>query len=304
MEGAFFCNSGTEANEAAIKLARLHGARRGIEAPRVAVVDGAFHGRTLASLAATASAKAQAGFAPLPTGFDRVPFGDIPALEHLVTRSRDIAAVLVEPIQGEGGVRPAPDGYLESLRSLCDDQGILLMLDEIQCGMGRSGRWFAHQHAGIKPDVMTLAKALANGVPIGACLARGEAAELFAPGSHGSTFGGNPLACTAALAVLNAIEKEGLCERAAVLGERILGGLRSRLGALPQVREIRGIGLMIGIELDRPCAALVQTALSKRLLLNVTAETVVRLLPPLILTDEEADRITKETAALITDFLN
>lgn len=302
MDGVFFCNSGAEANETAIKLARLHGARLGIAAPCVVVMEDAFHGRTLATLAATGNAKAQAGFEPLPAGFIRVPYGDEEALRRLED-DRGIAAVLVEPVQGEGGIRVAPAGYLKALRALCDERGWLLMLDEIQTGMGRSGRWFAHQHESIEPDVMTLAKGLGNGVPIGACLARGKAAELFAPGSHGSTFGGNPLACSASLAVVETIARYELVARAGRLGGQLRDDLHERLGHLDGVREIRGTGLMLGIELDRPCAALVEQALSRGLLINVTAETVVRLLPPLVLSDEEAERLVDEVASLITGFL-
>ncbi len=304
MDAAFFANSGAEANEAAIKLARLWGHRRGIEHPTILVMEGSFHGRTLATLTATGNRKVQAGFEPLVHGFLRVPYGDLAAMEAIAQNAPDVVAVMVEPVQGEGGVRiPHPD-YLTGIRSLCDQRGWLMMLDEVQSGMGRTGRWFGWQHSGAAPDVMTLAKALGNGVPIGACLARGEAAAVFQPGSHGSTFGGNPLACRAGLAVLDTLETERLVDRSRALGERIIRGLRERLASLPGVVDVRGLGLMIGIELDRPCGQLVLRALEReRLLINVTAERVVRLLPPLILADHEADRVVDAVSRLVADFL-
>jgi acetylornithine aminotransferase len=302
MQRVFFCNSGAEANEAAIKLARLHAFRRGVTEPIIVVMESAFHGRTLATLAATGNTRAQAGFGPLPSGFLRIPFGDISMLRAL-RRKRSIVAVMLEPVQGEGGVRIPPAGYLHQVRDICTRKNWLMILDEIQCGMGRSGRWFAHQHEGITPDVMTLAKGLGGGFPIGACLARGEAAELFAPGSHGSTFGGNPLACRAAQAVVDVIAGDDLCARATVLGERILVRLREGLSGVDGVVEIRGKGLMIGIELNRPCAELVQLALGKQLLINVTAERVIRLLPPLILKDSEADLLVATVVELVKQFL-
>lgn len=303
MDRVFFANSGAEANEAAIKLARLHGHRKGIERPAILVMETSFHGRTLATLSATGNRKAQAGFEPLVEGFLRVPYGDVESLHAVAQRSQDIVAVLVEPVQGEGGIHiPAPD-YLNRIRALCDAHGWLLMLDEIQTGMGRGGRLFAHQHNGIQPDVMTLAKGLGNGVPIGACLARGAAAEVFGPGSHGSTFGGNPLACRAALAVLEVLERDNLVERAAHLGTWLLNALRARLGGCPGVREVRGLGLLLGIELDRPCGELVARALAAGLLINVTAERVIRLLPPLIMSDAEADHLVALLGDLVEDFL-
>jgi acetylornithine aminotransferase len=303
MQRVFFCNSGAEANEAAIKLARLHAHNRGIDEPIIVVMESAFHGRTLATLAATGNTKAQAGFGPLPSGFLRVPYGDINMLRAL-RRKRSIAAVMLEPVQGEGGVRIPPAGYLQQVRDICTRKNWLMILDEIQSGMGRSGRWFAHQHEGITPDVMTLAKGLGGGFPIGACLARGAAAELFAPGSHGSTFGGNPLACRAAQAVVETIAADDLCARAAALGERIQAGLREGLAGVEGVVEIRGKGLMIGVELNRPCGALVKQALDKHLLINVTAERVIRLLPPLILKDSEADLIVAIVVELVKQFLS
>ncbi|HUF22350.1 MAG TPA: acetylornithine transaminase [Burkholderiales bacterium] len=303
MDRVFFCNSGCEANEAAIKLARLHGHQRDIESPVIVVMEKAFHGRTMATLSATGSRKVQAGFEPLLSGFVRVPYNDLAALNQVRAANPNIVAVLVEPIQGEGGVNLPDDGYLAALREVCDRNDWLLMLDEVQSGMGRTGKWFAFQHSGIQPDVMTLAKGLANGFPIGACLARGAAAETFRPGSHGSTFGGNPLACLAARTTLQIIEEDGLLARAHALGEQIRNGLRERLGALPGVRDIRGKGLMIGIELDRPCGELVQKALEAGLLINVTADTVVRLLPPLVLDDSEAKLLIDGVGGLIRGFI-
>ena len=303
MDRAFFCNSGAEANEAAIKLARLHGHKKGIDNPAIVVAENSFHGRTLATLSATGNRKAQAGFEPLVKGFLRVPYDDPEALETVAKNNRDVAAVLIEPVQGEGGIRvPDPD-YLEVVRGLCDAHGWLLMLDEVQTGMGRTGALFAYQHTSAVPDVVTLAKGLANGVPVGACLARGEAAELFQPGSHASTFGGNPLACAASLAVLDTLVEEQLMDRAGALGRRLRDGLTGALDGVDGVREIRGRGLMIGIELDRPCGELVAAALEEGLLINVTAESVVRLLPPLVLADEEADWLVEKLTGLIRDFL-
>ena len=304
MERVFFANSGAEANEAAIKLARLHGRRREIRNPAIVVMENSFHGRTLATLSATGNRKVQAGFEPLVQGFVRVPFDDLQALEAVAENQPDVVAVLVEPIQGEGGIRIPSDDYLAGIRALCDRQGWLMMLDEIQTGMGRSGRYFAFQHGEAVPDVMTLAKGLGNGVPIGACLARGEAATLFAPGHHGSTFGGNPLACRAGLVVCDTLRSADLPARAALLGEKLLDDLNAALGDLEAVQEIRGRGLMIGIELDRPCGELVGMALEAGLLINVTAERVIRLLPPLILSDAEAERLVEILARLVRDFLD
>ncbi|MFP4063024.1 MAG: aspartate aminotransferase family protein [Halochromatium sp.] len=304
MERVFFGNSGAEANEAAIKLARLHAHRRGIQNPAILVMENAFHGRTLATLTATGNRKAQAGFEPLVQGFVRVPYNAIDAVETAAENRPNIVAVLVEPIQGEGGILIPDEDYLQRLRLLCDHHDWLLMIDEIQTGMGRTGRLFAHQWSGVKPDVMTLAKGLANGVPIGACLASGAAAEVLGPGSHGSTFGGNPLACRAALSVLDTLERQHLPERAAVLGDRLIDGLRTRLNGVAGVVDIRGRGLMIGLELDRPCAELVARALEQGFLINVTAGSVVRLLPPLILDDEQATQIVEAVSELILTFLN
>jgi acetylornithine/N-succinyldiaminopimelate aminotransferase len=303
LERAFFCNSGAEANEAAIKLARLHGHKKAIQAPQIIVTEGSFHGRTLATLSATGNRKVQAGFEPLVQGFVRVPYNDLEAMRQVAANSNSIAAVLVEPIQGEGGIQVPDADYLTGIRQLCDEQGWLMMLDEIQTGMARTGHWFAFQHSGVLPDVMTLAKGLGNGVPVGACLARGEAAELFKPGNHGSTFGGNPLAMSAGLAVLDSIEQEGLIARALALGERMQAGLQKNLEGVAGVVAIRAKGLMLAIELDRPCAALVGVALQQGLLINVTAERVIRLLPPLIISDAQADEIVTKVSSLAREFL-
>ncbi len=302
MDNAFFCNSGCEANEAAIKLARLFGHQKGIESPAIIVMENAFHGRTIATLSATGSRKVQAGFEPLLTGFVRVPYNDLPALEQ-VAANPNIVAVLVEPVQGESGVQVPEDGY-PRLRRICDEKGWLLMLDEVQTGMARTGKWFAHQHLGVKPDVMSLAKGLGNGFPIGACLARGAAARVFTPGKHGSTFGGNPLGCVSALTTLSIIEDEGLVERAGKIGQKIREEIAKNLAGTPGVKEIRGKGLMIGIELDRPCGDLVVRGFDAGLLINVTADTVVRLLPPLNLKDAEVNTLIESVAALIKSFLN
>jgi acetylornithine aminotransferase len=303
MDKVFFCNSGAEANEAAIKLARLYGHQAGINLPKIIVMSGSFHGRTLAALSATANAKAQAGFEPLVEGFIRVPYNDMDAVEAAAQTHPDIVAILVEPIQGEGGINIPASDYLPRLRQICDQHNWLLMLDEVQSGTGRSGEWFAFQHHDLHPDVMNLAKGLGNGIPIGACLARGKAANVLGPGKHGSTFGGNPFASNAAMAVLRIIEEENLLENARKQGEHLLAGLQKKLQALPGVREIRGMGLLIGIELDRPCGELVKLALAQQLLINVTAEKVVRLLPPLILSTSEADEIISKLSALISSFL-
>ena len=302
MERVFFGNSGAEANEAAIKLARLWGSGKGIKAPAIVVMENSFHGRTLATLSATGNRKVQAGFEPLVQGFLRVPYGDLEALRALAERP-EVVAVMLEPIQGEGGVNVPPPDFLPGVRELCDQQGWLMILDEIQTGMGRTGRPFAYQHYDFKPDVMTVAKALGNGVPIGACLARGQAAELFAPGHHGSTFGGNPLASAVALAVCETLKEQRLWQTAEARGQHIIDGLRTRLGELPGVVDIRGRGLMIGIQLDRPCGELVGKALDQGLLINVTAGDVVRLLPPLVFTNEQADQLVSQLGSLIGDFL-
>ena len=303
MDSVFFCNSGCEANEAAIKLARLYGHGKGIESPAIVVMDKAFHGRTLATLSATGNRKVQAGFEPLVTGFVRVPFNNIEAVRQVAARDRSVVAVLVEPIQGEGGINISAMQYLRDLREICDRQAWLLMVDEVQCGLGRTGKWFVYQHAGIHPDVMLLAKGLASGIPIGACLARGAAAQVFKPGTHGSTFGGNPLACAAALATLDAIEEEGLMKNAERVGALLIAGLREGLAGTAGVKEIRGHGLMIGVELDRPCGDLVGRALEAGLLINVTMENVIRLLPPLVMSEPEARRVLDILVPLVREFL-
>jgi acetylornithine aminotransferase len=303
MDSVFFCNSGCEANEAAIKLARLHGHGKGVDVPAIVVMDKAFHGRTLATLSATGNKKVQAGFEPLVPGFVRVPLNDIDAVRRVARDDNSVVAVLVEPIQGEGGINLTTMQYLRELREVCDRQGWLLMVDEVQCGLGRTGKWFVYQHAGIEPDVVLLAKGLASGVPIGACLARGAAASVFKPGTHGSTFGGNPLACTAALTTLQAIEDERLMENAARVGGVLLAGLREGLAGRPGVVEVRGHGLMIGVELDRPCGDLVGQALAAGLLINVTMDNVVRLLPPLVMSEAEARQVLAILVPLVREFL-
>ncbi|HMC12983.1 MAG TPA: aspartate aminotransferase family protein [Gallionellaceae bacterium] len=303
MDEVFVCNSGCEANEAAIKLARMYGHNKGIELPNIIVMEKAFHGRTLATLSATGNRKVQAGFEPLVPGFVRVPYNDMDAIRQVAEHNRNVVAVLVEPIQGEGGIRTLDIHYLEQLRQLCDQQGWLLMLDEVQCGIGRTGKWFAFQHTGILPDVMTLAKGLGSGVPVGACLAAGKAAGTFKPGNHGSTFGGNPLASTAALTTLNIMEQDKLLAHAASIGNFLLNGFRERLGQVAGVASFRGQGLMIGIELDKPCGDLVQLALAQGLLINVTADTVIRLLPPLVFTQTEAQQLLEVLCPLVTNFL-
>ena len=304
MERAFFSNSGAEANEAAIKLACLHGHDKRIQNPVIVVMEGSFHGRTLATLSATGNRKVQAGFEPLVQGFVRAPYNDLEAVATIARNNNDVAAVMVEPITGEGGIAIPDEDYLEGLRQICDEHGWLLILDEIQTGMGRTGKLFAYQHSQIQPDIMTLAKGLGNGVPIGACLAQGKAAELFKPGHHGSTYGGNPLVCSAALAVLDTLENEQLTERAAQLGTQMFDNLKTALADQQGVVEIRGCGLMLAIELDRPCTELMQQALDIGLLINVTAGQVVRLLPPLILNDAEAEQVVDGVSQLIMNFLD
>jgi len=303
MDNVFFSNSGAEANEAAIKLARLYGHSKNIDQPAVIVMEGSFHGRTMATLTATGNRKIHAGFEPLVQGFVRAPYNDIEAIKNIAKNNSNVVAVLVEPITGEGGIKIPADNYLNQIRDICDENNWLMMLDEIQTGICRTGKWFAHQHNGITPDVMTLAKALGNGVPIGACLAKGEAAKLFQPGHHGSTYGGNPLVTSAALAVIETCEKDNLAERAARLNEKILSGFKEQLKDLDAVVEIRGKGLMIGIQLDRPCAELVKAGLDAGILINVAAGDVVRLLPPLIISDKQADQIVTMVSKLIREFV-
>jgi acetylornithine aminotransferase len=303
MAEVFFSNSGCEANEAAIKLARMYGHGKGIEVPNIIVMEKSFHGRTLATLSATGNRKVQAGFEPLVKGFVRVPYDDLAAIEQAAAHNPNIVAVLVEPIQGEGGIRTPAPAYLQGLRKICDQHGWLLMLDEVQSGIGRTGKWFAHQHTGILPDVMTLAKGLGSGVPVGACLTAGAAVGTFKPGNHGSTFGGNPLACTAGLTTLNLVEQHELLAHARAMGNFLREGFARRLGTLTGVKEIRGQGLMLGIELDKPCGALVKTALENGLLINVTADSVIRLLPPLIISRDEVQHLLDTLSPLVEAFL-
>jgi acetylornithine/N-succinyldiaminopimelate aminotransferase len=302
MDEVFFCNSGCEANEAAIKLARFYGHQKGITNPSIIVMEKAFHGRTLATLSATGNRKAQAGFEPLVSGFLRVPYNDIEAVRQIALHHKDVVAVMLEIVQGEGGIHLASETYQRELRTLCDENGWLLICDEVQCGMARTGKWFGYQHSGILPDVATLAKGLGSGVPIGACLASGKAAGLFGPGNHGSTFGGNPLACRAALTTLDVIERDGLLARAEFLGQRIRSKFAAGLSGLSAIKEIRGRGLMVGVELDRPCGDLVKRALAAGLLINVTADSVLRLLPALTMTDAEGDELVERLLVLIRDF--
>ena len=303
LQEVFFCNSGCEANEAAIKLARFYGHQRGIDNPAIIVMEKAFHGRTLATLSATGNRKTQAGFEPLVSGFVRVPFNDLSAVRAVAEHNPSVVAVMLEVLQGEGGIHMASAEYLQELRRLCDEQGWLLICDEVQCGMGRIGTWFGYQHSGILPDVVTLAKGLAGGVPVGACLAGGKAAGLFGPGNHGSTFGGNQLAMAAALTTLHVIERDRLIDNAIEIGQLIRDELAVALADTKGVVEIRGRGLMIGIELDRPCSELVTRGLSEGLLINVTAEKVVRLLPPLTFSAEEARELVARLSSLIRLFL-
>ena len=303
MDNVFFCNSGAEANETAIKLARKYGNERGVTNPAIVVMEGSFHGRTLAALSASGSRKAQAGFEPLVQGFVRVPYNDFEAVETVARNDPSIVAVLAEVIQGESGVNLARIEYLQALRKLCDEKGWLMMIDEVQTGIGRTGKWFGHQHAGILPDVMPLAKGLGGGVPIGACSARGAAAKLFKPGSHGSTFGGTPLMCAASLATLQAMQDEKMLDNAVRVGEFIRAKVREALGRHPSVVDIRGQGLMIGIELDRPCGDIVKQGMAKGVLINVAGDTTVRLVPPLIITETEASYLLGVLIPLIQEFV-
>ncbi|GJL71788.1 MAG: acetylornithine aminotransferase [Nitrosomonas sp.] len=304
MDNVYFCNSGAEANEAAIKLARLHGHNKGIDLPTIIVMEQSFHGRTMATLTASGNRKVQAGFEPLLTGFVRVPYNNIDAVNHVAIHNKNIVAVLVEPYQGEGGVNIPQAQYLQDLRRICDENNWFLMLDEVQCGIGRSGKWFAFQHSAIVPDVMTLAKGLGSGVAIGACLANGKASGVFKPGNHASTFGGNPLACAAAFATLNIIEEENLISHAMKLGNFIRDRLKQSLTGETGVVQIRGQGLMIGIELAVPCSGLVTKALERGLLINVTSDKVVRLLPALVMQLDEAEQVVESTSAIIKEFLH
>ena len=303
MDNAFFCNSGSEANECAIKLARLYGHQKGVENATIIVMEKAWHGRTLATLSATGSRKAQAGFEPLMGGFVRVPYNDAAAIERIGESNASVVAILLEVLQGEGGIHVADLEYLRKLREICDRKDWLLMIDEVQSGIGRTGKWFAHQWAGIVPDVMPLAKGLGSGVPIGACLAKGAAARVFKPGNHGTTFGGGPLVSVAAKTTLEVIERDGLVEHAGRMGAVIMDALRRELGGVAGVKDIRGKGLMIGIELDRPCADIVRRGLEAGLVGNVTADKVIRLLPPLVINEAEAKQIVAILAPIVKAFL-
>ncbi|HEY0885468.1 MAG TPA: aspartate aminotransferase family protein [Ramlibacter sp.] len=303
MSNVFFCNSGLEANEAALKIARKYGHDRGIDRPEIVVYEKAFHGRSIATLSATGNEKVQKGFEPLVEGFIRVPLNDIEALKRATEGNPNVAAVFFETIQGEGGVNPMRIEYLQQVRKLCDEREWLLMIDEVQCGMGRTGKWFAHQWAGIQPDVMPLAKGLGSGVPIGAVVAGPRAANVLQPGNHGTTFGGNPLAMRAGVETLRIMEEDKLLENAATVGAHLKAALTRELGGLRDVKEIRGQGLMLGVELGKPCGVLVQRAADAGLLISVTADSVIRLVPPLILTVAEADEIVARLAPLVRGFL-
>ncbi len=303
MSNVFFCNSGLEANEAALKIARKYGHDKGIDRPEIVVYEAAFHGRSIATLSATGNTKIQAGFGPLVEGFVRVPLNDVPAIEQVAATNRNVVAVFLEVIQGEGGIRPTTVSYLKEVRRICDERGWLLMLDEVQCGMGRTGKWFAHQWAGIRPDVMPLAKGLGSGVPIGAVVCGPKAADVMGPGNHGTTFGGNPLAMRAGVETLRIMEEEKLLENAAAVGKVLRDGLEKELAGVAGVVEVRGQGLMIGIELDRACAPLLGRACEAGLMISVTAEKVVRLLPALIMSADEAKQLVAILCPLIKEFL-
>jgi acetylornithine/N-succinyldiaminopimelate aminotransferase len=305
MDNVFFGNSGAEANECAIKIARLHGHQRGIANPQIIVMERAWHGRTLATLAATGSRKAQAGFEPLVTGFIRVPYNDITAIRNIAAHNNDVVAVLTEVLQGEGGIYEARTDYLRELRELCTDKEWFMMIDEVQSGVGRTGKWFAHQWAGVTPDVMLLAKGLGSGLPVGACVAKGVAANVFKPGNHGTTFGAGPLVSVAALTTIDIMEAENLLDNAAKIGALIKSEFSSALSDIAcgaYVKEIRGMGLMLGIELDRPCAEVVKIALDHGVFINVTHDTVIRLLPPLIINEAEARELVARVVAAIKTF--
>ena len=303
MSNVFFCSTGLEANEAALKLARKFGHDKGIERPEVVVYDKAFHGRSIATLSATGNAKVQAGFGPLVEGFIRVPLNDVQALKKATAGNPNVVAVFLEAIQGEGGVNPVDVDYLRALRKLCDEQDWLLMIDEVQCGMGRTGKWFAHQWAGILPDVMPLAKGLGSGVPIGAVVAGPKAAKIFAPGNHGSTFGGNPLAMRAGVETIRIMEEDGLLANAVKVGDHLKAALQRELGSLTGLKEIRGRGLMLGVELTIPCSELVGRAAEKGLLISVTADSVIRMVPSLIMTTAEADEVVSILAPLVKQLI-
>jgi acetylornithine/N-succinyldiaminopimelate aminotransferase len=303
LDEVFFCNSGLEANEAAIKIARKYGHERGIAEPAIIVMENAFHGRSLATLSATGSRKVQAGFEPLVSGFVRVPLNDLDAVRQVAEHNRNIAAVMVEPIQGEGGIHVSRMEYLRGLKEICDREQWLFISDEVQCGLGRTGKWFVYQHAGLLPDVVPLAKGLGSGVPVGACVVGGRAKGVFKPGNHGSTFGGNPLAMTAVITTLDTIKEEGLLANAARVGKQMREGLVEAIGGAEGVKDVRGMGLMIGVELNRPCGELVKQALDAGLVVNVTADNVVRMLPPLVMSEAEGREVLHRLLPLIKAFL-
>ncbi|MGH1471345.1 MAG: acetylornithine transaminase [Cellvibrionaceae bacterium] len=302
MDNVFFSNSGAEANELALKIARKFGREKGIETPTVITMENSFHGRTMATLSATGNEKVKEGFEPLLQGFIHAPYNDVDAIKKIAAENKHVVAILVEPVQGEGGINIPRESYLNQLRDVCDENNWLLMLDEIQTGMGRTGTFFSYKENGILPDVVTMAKALGNGFPMGACLAHGEAAQIIQPGNHGSTFGGNPLACHTAEVVIDTIIKDNLMDRADYLGEWIVGRLRDKLFTNPSVRDVRCRGLMIGIEFDKPCGELFQAALDEGLIINVTAGNVLRLLPPLIYTDDDANLLVEKLTKVINEF--
>jgi acetylornithine aminotransferase len=303
LDSVFFCSTGLEANEGALKIARKYGHDRGITRPEIIVYEKAFHGRSIATLSATGNPKVQKGFEPLVEGFVRVPLNDLDAIEQVAKSNPNVVAVFLETIQGEGGINPSRWEYLQGLRKLCDERGWLLMLDEVQCGIGRTGKWFAHQWAGIVPDVMPLAKGLGSGVPIGAVVTGPKASGVLGPGNHGTTFGGNPLSMRAGVETLRIMREDGVMENAAVVGARLKAGLERELGSLPGVKEIRGAGLMLGIELDRPCGVLLGRAAEAGLMISVTADSVIRLVPPLILSADEADQIVALLSPVVKAFL-
>ena len=303
LDEVFFCNSGLEANEAAIKIARKYGHERGIAEPAIIVMEGAFHGRSLATLSATGSRKVQAGFEPLVSGFVRVPLNDLAAVRTVAENNRNVCAVMVEPIQGEGGVNVSRLEYLRGLKEICERNQWLFISDEVQCGLGRTGKWFVYQHAGFQPDVVPLAKGLGSGMPVGACVVGGRARGIFKPGNHGSTFGGNPLAMTAVVTTIDTMREEGLLENAARVGKLISDSLQSEIGGLQDVAEIRGMGMMIGVELGRACGELVKEALDAGLVINVTADNVIRLMPPLVMSEAEGRMVVERLAPLVQAFL-
>ena len=303
LDSVFFSNSGAEANEAAIKIARMYGNTNGVSSPSIIVMENSFHGRTMATLSATGNRNVQAGFEPLVQGFIRAPFNNIEAIENIAANSSNVVAVMLEPIQGEAGINVPDADYLTRLRKICDDNNWLLILDEIQTGMGRTGKWFAYQHNGIKPDILTVAKSLGNGVPIGACIANSKSADVMKPGSHGSTFGGNPLACAAGLAVIRAIEEQNLVDKAAELGSLLRSRLGDAFGSVEGVSDIRGQGLMIGIQLEKPCKQLMSEALQHGLLISVQSEHVIRLLPPLIISEDQVEALAEKLRSLVIPFL-